>query len=59
MRRKIIQVSFSMNPSNFNDALSSPHEYFFVEPFYCERLGFHGDERQNCILLECEKRVVW
>jgi len=54
MRTKIIQESLSIDPSNFNDALSSAHEYFYVEPLHCERWGFRGGECQNYILLECD-----
>jgi hypothetical protein len=50
MKTKIIQESFNMDPSNFNEA----HEYFYVELLYCEHWGFRGGECQNCIVLECD-----
>lgn len=43
-----------MDPSNFNDALSSAHEYFYVETLHCERSGFRGGECKKNILLECD-----
>jgi hypothetical protein len=32
--------------------MTSAHEYFYVEPLYCEGRGFHCGECQYCILLE-------
>jgi len=43
-----------MDPSNFNDALSSSHEYFHVETLHCERWSFGDGERPYCILLKCD-----
>jgi hypothetical protein len=54
MMIKITQESLSTDPSRFNDALSSAHEYFYVETLHCESGGFRGGECQNCILLECD-----